>query len=261
MPAFEVGARVRVGSSPTTGVETNSNGEVVTLPRIRSPERDKAFEIYKKSGGKIELVKIAEQLGVPEGTIRGWKNKDKWEQQINGTLQKKTERSKRKKGGQPNNKNAVGNKGGSAPEGNINAVKHGAYQTIYAQFLPESEREIYNQMPSDADLEAEIKLLRLKMARLLNRDETFFYDAFGNRHEKELSDEDRDAGILAVSFQLEKLMKTQAQIKRMELDKEEQQERINKLRAETKRITEEKQDNKNTTINVIMGGEVAEYAK
>ena len=159
------------------------------------------------------------------------------------------------------NKNAVGNKGGSAPEGNINAVKHGAYQTIYAAYLPEEEREIYDQMPGDADLEAEIKLLRLKMARLLNREETFFYDAFGNKHKKELSEEDRDAGILAVSFQLEKLMKTQAQIKRMEGDKKEQDARIAKLQAETKRITEEKQDNKNTTLNVIMGSEVAEYAK
>jgi phage terminase small subunit len=67
----------------------------------RSPDRDKAFEIYKKHKGNIDLVEIAKQLNLSDGTVRGWKNKDKWEDQLNGTLQKKetkkTERSKSKK--------------------------------------------------------------------------------------------------------------------------------------------------------------------
>ena len=67
------------------------------MPRIRDPNRDKAFEIYKKHSGNIDLVEIASQLSVPPGTVRGWKAKDKWEQQLNGTLQTNTERSKRKK--------------------------------------------------------------------------------------------------------------------------------------------------------------------
>ncbi|MFC0905883.1 terminase small subunit [Clostridium sp. MT-14] len=67
------------------------------MPRQRSPNRDKAFEIYKKHNGNIDLVKIAEILNLSPGTIRGWKNKDKWDSKLNGTLQKNTERSKRKK--------------------------------------------------------------------------------------------------------------------------------------------------------------------
>lgn len=63
------------------------------MPRIRDPNRDKAFQIYKKHSGKIDLVEIANQLSVPPGTVRGWKAKDKWEQQLNGTFQKNTERS------------------------------------------------------------------------------------------------------------------------------------------------------------------------
>lgn len=204
------------------------------------------------------LKDIAAQLGVSESQVRKWKNQDQWDKV---TLPKKKSNVTKKAGAPKGNKNAIGNKGGSAPEGNINAIKHGAYQTIYAAYLPEEEREIYDQMPGEADLESEIKLLRLKMARLLNRQDTHFYDVFGNRHDKVLPEEDRDAGIIACAEQLEKLMKTQAYLKRSELDKEEQQERINKLKAETKRISEEKQDNKNTTINVIMGGDVAEYAK
>lgn len=210
----------------------------MTVPRIRSPERDQAFEIYKDSGGKLELIKIAEQLGVPEGTVRGWKNKDGWEAKLKGTIQKKkTERSK-KQGAPKGNKNAVGNKGGNGgPPGNVNAVKHGAYQSLYAAYLPDEEKAIYDQLPGDADLEEEIRLLRLKMARLLTRDHDFFYDGFGNRHDKDISEEDRDVGILAVAKQLEKLVKTQEQIQRSELDKQEQEARIAKLQAEVAKIT------------------------
>ena len=61
---------------------------MVILPRIRDPNRDKSFEIYKANNGNIDLVEIASQLNVPPGTIRGWKAKDYWEQKLNGTLQK-----------------------------------------------------------------------------------------------------------------------------------------------------------------------------
>lgn len=61
---------------------------VAILPRIRDPNRDKSFEIYKANNGNIDLVEIASQLNVPPGTIRGWKAKDYWEQKLNGTFQK-----------------------------------------------------------------------------------------------------------------------------------------------------------------------------
>ena len=209
----------------------------MTVPRIRSPERDKAFEIYKESGGKIENRRIAEQLGISEKTVGGWKCKDKWEQQLNGVLQTK-KRSTPKRGAPKGNQNAKGNKGGNGgPPGNVNAVKHGAYQSLYAAYLPAEERELYEQIPGEADLEEEIRLLRLKMARLLTREHDFFYDGFGNRHNKNISEEDREAGILACAKQLEKLVKTQDQIKRSELDKQEQQVRIAKLQAEVAKIT------------------------
>jgi len=67
------------------------------LPRARDPNRDKAFEIYKKHNGDIDLVEIASQLRVPHGTVRGWKSKDKWEQKLNGTFHKTAERSNKKR--------------------------------------------------------------------------------------------------------------------------------------------------------------------
>lgn len=63
------------------------------MARVRSPDRDKAFEIYKEYKGNIDLVKIAELLDIPAGTIRGWKNKDKWNDKLNGTFQKNSKKN------------------------------------------------------------------------------------------------------------------------------------------------------------------------
>ena len=75
------------------------------MARARDPNRDKAYELWKAANGNIKLIDIAEQLGVSEGTVRGWKSKDKWEKRLeeesNGTFQsnkaKNTERSVKKK--------------------------------------------------------------------------------------------------------------------------------------------------------------------
>lgn len=67
------------------------------MPRIRDPNRDKAFDIYKSHNGEIDLIKIADKLKVSPGTVRGWKSKDKWEEKLNGTFRKNTERSIQKK--------------------------------------------------------------------------------------------------------------------------------------------------------------------
>lgn len=67
------------------------------MARARDPNRDKAFEIYKKYKGNIDLVEIANQLKISSGTVRGWKSKDKWTEKMNGTFQTNTERSVQKK--------------------------------------------------------------------------------------------------------------------------------------------------------------------
>lgn len=58
------------------------------MPRVRSPNRDKAFEIYKQHKGNITNREIAKTLDVSEKTISGWKTKDKWNDKLNGVLQK-----------------------------------------------------------------------------------------------------------------------------------------------------------------------------
>lgn len=57
------------------------------MARERSPNRDKAFELYKESNGKIQNREIANILGISEKTVSGWKTKDKWNSKLNGVLQ------------------------------------------------------------------------------------------------------------------------------------------------------------------------------
>ncbi|WP_342045931.1 phage terminase small subunit [Bacillus sp. OTU530] len=100
------------------------------MARQRSPNREKAFELFKEHSGNITNRRIAELLDVPEKTIGGWKVKDKWNEQLNGVLQI-NERSTPKRGAPKENKNAVGNSGGAAPKGNSNAVTHGFFRRIF----------------------------------------------------------------------------------------------------------------------------------
>lgn len=144
------------------------------MPRARDPNRNKAFQIYMDAGGKVDLVEIASQLNISAGTIRGWKSKDKWEEQLNGTLQTKvTERSKRSKGGQPGNQNAKGSKGGSgaAPQRNKNAEKHGAYSKVYWDTLDEDELDLICSMDSaeEQQLIMQLQMFSIRERRLMQR--------------------------------------------------------------------------------------------
>lgn len=65
------------------------------MGRERSPDREKAEEIYLNANGLIKLIDIANELNLPVGTIRGWKTKDNWDNKLNGTLPKNTERSEK----------------------------------------------------------------------------------------------------------------------------------------------------------------------
>lgn len=72
------------------------------MPRKPDERIDRAKEMYLSG---MKLIDISKQLDLPEGTVRRWKSTHKWENERSG---KKSERSKRKKGGQPGNRNAAG---------------------------------------------------------------------------------------------------------------------------------------------------------
>lgn len=113
------------------------------MARARSPNRDKAFELWKNSNGKMLLKDIAEQLGVSDSQVRKWKNQDQWDHKLKGNVTKKISNVTKKCGGQPGNKNAVGNRGGKGgPVGNKNAVKHG----FFSKYIPQETLEIMGML-------------------------------------------------------------------------------------------------------------------
>lgn len=83
------------------------------MGKTRSPNRDKAFEIYKSHDGRISPKEISKLLDEKVTNIYSWKNNDNWDKRL-------------KPGAPIGNKNALGNKGG-APIGNLNNLKHGEY--------------------------------------------------------------------------------------------------------------------------------------
>lgn len=104
------------------------------MPRARSPNRNKAYEIWKEHNGNITNRKIAEMLGEKEKTISNWKSRDKWTLEnvvLHSFDCSTTKNEKRKRGAPKGSKNALGNKGGAAPKGNQNAVKHGFFRRIF----------------------------------------------------------------------------------------------------------------------------------
>ncbi|PEM50855.1 phage terminase small subunit [Bacillus wiedmannii] len=146
------------------------------MARQRSPDRNKAYEIFKEHNGDITNRKIAELLStsektVSEKTVGGWKSKDGWIDKLNGVLHKNerstpmedTEYSKKKPGapkGNKNalnnrggakkgNKNAVGNSGGAAPLRNGNAATHGLYRKYLPQEIFDLKEELIEAINND----------------------------------------------------------------------------------------------------------------
>lgn len=149
------------------------------MARPRSPNRDKAYQLWMESGKTRQLKDIAAELQVSEEQVRKWKNKDKWDKV---TLPNAKGNVTKQKGGQPGNKNAVGNSGG-APEGNQNAIGHGApernknavttgeFETLLFDCLDPEEKQLVAAIPADKErlLLQEIQLLTVRERRMLKR--------------------------------------------------------------------------------------------
>lgn len=85
---------------------------------------------------------IADKYGVSLNTVKSWKVRHKWDKKSVHTKSEKVCTQKKKHGGQPGNKNAVGH---GAPKGNKNAEKFG----FFSKYLPEETVSIIQEMPAD----------------------------------------------------------------------------------------------------------------
>ena len=114
------------------------------MARAPDPRNEQARAMCLKG---MKLVEIASQLNLPEGTVRSWKNRYKWDCNV---AKEKRNVAKRKKGGQPGNQNATG------PPENKNAVKTGEFETLFFDCLEPDEQKLIQAVQPDKE---QLKLL------------------------------------------------------------------------------------------------------
>ena len=218
------------------------------MPRERSPNRDKAFEIYKAHGGKIENRRIAEMMNIPEKTIGGWKCKDKWDEQLNGVLQTKERSTPKRHGAPPGNKNAAGH---GAPARNKNAEKHG----FFTKYLPPETLEIMQAIESKSPLDILWDQIMIQYTAIIRAQQIMYVrDREDMTKEQTLSGDtsdawevqqawDKQANFLQAQSKamtaLNGMIKQYEDMLKKDLATEEQRARIDKLKAETGRLTGE----------------------
>lgn len=218
------------------------------MARAKNPNREKAFNIYKEYKGNIKLSEIAEMLLEKPSNIRSWKRIDEWDSKLP------------KLGAPKGNKNAKGNKGNKkakgAPEGNVNAVKHGGYmsneryiekmQNILPKSLINTMKTLDNEstldklwrniIMLDAKIANAYKIIEVKNSKdhdieIKKQDEDFIEHEILFAIEKEVK---ADSAIAKMKDSLSKMLKLYEEIlnKDWDLATEEQKVRIKKMKQD-----------------------------
>lgn len=180
------------------------------MARERRPERDLAFELFRKSKGRLEVKEIAKKLNVKAATVSQWKYRDKWEEKL----------KEKRRGGQFGNKNA---EGAGAPKGNKNAETHGGYSSIDLNNLPEEDQAYISNLSLDTEtnFRNELQILLAKEKDIRRRLEALDY-------------EPEDKLYLSRESEMQAVPKPE----QLEgLEPEERVERISKLQPTLKTIT------------------------
>ena len=214
------------------------------MPRKPDERTEQAKEMYLKG---MKLVEIAARLDLPEGTIRSWKNRQKWDCNV---ANEKRNVAKRKRGGQPGNHNATG------PPGNKNAEKYG----FFSKYLPEETREIFSAIEQADPLDLLWHQIQIAYAAIIRAQQIMYVrdrddktiekveekegNVYGERWEVQQA-WDKQANFLKsqarAQGELRSLIKQYDEMlhKNWELATEEQRSRIAQMKAQTQKITGE----------------------
>ena len=229
----------------------------------RAPDKriEQAKEMYLRGQ---KLVEIANQLNLPEGTVRRWKCTHKWDSERSD---KKGERSKRKKGGQPNNKNAVGHSGG-APNQNKNAEQYG----FVSKYLPEETREIFSAIEQADPLELLWHQIQIAYAAIIRAQRIAYVKDQQDKTIEKI--EEKDGNVIGEKWEVQQawdkqneFMKAQARAqselralirqydemlhKDWAAATEEQRARIDQIRAQTERLANVSPESDEDGVEII----------
>lgn len=218
------------------------------MARAPDPRINQAKAMYLKG---MKLVEIASQLSIPEGTVRRWKCTHKWDDERSD---KKANVRKRKKGGQPRNKNAIGNDGGGAPEQNKNAEKYG----FFSKYLPDETREIFSAIEQADPLDLLWHQIQIAYAAIVRAQRIAYVKDQDDKTIEKI--EEKDGNVIGKKWEVqqawdkqEAFLKAQARAqgelramikqydemlhKNWDLSTEEQRARIEQIRANTARMS------------------------
>ena len=213
----------------------------------RAPDKriEQAKEMYLQGQ---KLVEIASQLNLPEGTVRRWKCTHKWDGERSDM---KSERSHRKKGGQPGNKNSSG-----GPSGNKKAEKYG----FFSKYLPDETREIFSAIEQADPLDLLWHQIQIAYAAIIRAQWiAYVKDRDDKTKEKIMSGEASDMYSVQQAWDKQnEFMKAQARaqgelrslIKQYDemlhkdwgMASEEQRARIAQIKAQTDKLTGNNQE-------------------
>lgn len=143
------------------------------MARQRDPKREKSFELWRDSDGRMKLKDIAEQLGIGDTQVRKWKNQDRWDDRLksNVTIEPKSNVTKKRTGAPPGNKNALGNRGGlGGPPGNSKAVKHGFFQ----KHLPPETLELIGEIEARSPIDILWDNITIQYAAIIRAQQIMF---------------------------------------------------------------------------------------
>lgn len=214
------------------------------MPRKPDERIERARQLFQQGR---KLVDIAKQLDLPEGTVRSWKNRYKWDRNV---ANKECNVAERKRGGQPGNKNATG------PPGNKNAEKYG----FFSKYLPDETREIFSAIEQADPLDLLWHQIQIAYAAIIRAQRIAYVK---NQDDKTIEKiEEKKGKITGERWEVQQawdkqneFMKAQARAQSelrslirqydellhrdWDLTTDEQRARINQLRAQTQKITGE----------------------
>lgn len=144
------------------------------MPRAPNAKKEGAEKLFYEG---LKLAAIAKRLEVPEGTVRSWKNRGGWDREKDTKRNVANDRAgpgatlhKKKRGGQPGNKNARGSNGGAAPARNKNAEKHG----FFARYLPGDSLDIIDEISEKSHADILWENIQLSYAAILRAQKIMF---------------------------------------------------------------------------------------
>lgn len=225
----------------------------------RAPDQrvEQAKALYDKG---LKLIDIANQLGIPEGTVRSWKNRYKWDCNV---AKEKRNVARKKRGAQTGNKNGSG-----GPPGNKKAEKYG----FFSKYLPEETREIFSAIDHADPLDLLWHQIQLAYAAIIRAQRIAYVKDQDDKTIEKI--EEKDGNVIGEKWEVQQawdkqnnFLKAQARAqgelrnmikqydemlhKNWEAASEEQRARIAQMKAQTERLTATPTDGEEDGVEII----------